>query len=286
MKVAETRSFAAAARQLGISQPAISQSIAKLEDLYGGDLFERRRGAPVVLTPIGRAILPKAKLLLYMIDTQMAHAVETAQSLRGSLTIGFHPGLAGGPLNTGIAEFRATRPDVDLRLIEGSPSDLHGRLTERSLDIMFVAPHPELDTGLNIHERIWNERLVVAMRDDHPLATSKGLRWKDISGLPIILRASEGDLSAYRAISARMGDQPLQYSLHDVSRGALTDLVRLGFGATILFSCAVVPRDGIVYRPILEKNASISIEAFWPRDDRNPLRHRLLAFVRKHAADQ
>lgn len=53
LKVAETRSFADAARQLAISQPAVSQTIARLEELYGGDLFERRRGSPVALTPMG-----------------------------------------------------------------------------------------------------------------------------------------------------------------------------------------------------------------------------------------
>ncbi len=63
LRVAELRSFAETARQLGVSQSAVSQTISKLEELYGGDLFERRRGAPVALTLMGRMILPKAKLL-------------------------------------------------------------------------------------------------------------------------------------------------------------------------------------------------------------------------------
>ena len=47
LKVAETCSFAGAARQLGVSQPAVSQTISRLEEIYGADLFERRRGSPV-----------------------------------------------------------------------------------------------------------------------------------------------------------------------------------------------------------------------------------------------
>ena len=80
LKVAELGSFAAAAHQLGISQPAVSQSIARLEALYGGDLFERRRGAPIALTPIGRAILPKARLLLFTADQQINRAISTLAS--------------------------------------------------------------------------------------------------------------------------------------------------------------------------------------------------------------
>jgi LysR family hydrogen peroxide-inducible transcriptional activator len=284
LKVAETRSFADAARQLGVSQPAVSQTIAKLEELYGADLFERRRGAPVALTSVGRAILPKAQLLLFMIDTQMTRAIETAQSVRGSLTVGIHLGLACGPLSASIAEIRKTRPDVEFRLVEASPSELHRQLNERIIDIMFVALLPDLEGGPNVQERLWDERVVVAMRDDSPLAVKHGLTWADLSTLPVILRANQGDLSSYRALAARIGDQPIECSLHDVSRGALIEMVRLGFGATIVMSCAAMPREGVAYRPILGEKAQIPVDALWPRDDRNPLRHRLLSCVRKHAA--
>jgi len=284
LAVAESRSFAIAARQLGVSQPAISQTIAKLEDLYGADLFERKRGAPVALTPVGRAIIPKAKLLLFMVDTQMTRAIETAQSLRGALTIGFHPGLACGPLQSGIADFRQNCPDVDLRFVEASPGELHRQLSERILDVMFVALLPDLNGGLNVQERLWDERLVVAIRDDHGLASKDSIAWTDLAGLPIILRAEQGDMSAYRAIAARMADLPFHCTLHDVSRGALIELVRLGLGLSIMFSCAAVPRDGVMYRPIAEENAWAPVEALWPKDDRNPLRHRLLNSIRRHAS--
>lgn len=81
-----------------MSQPAVSQTIAKLEELYGGDLFERRRGAPVALTSMGRVILPKAKLLLFLVDTQIGNALATAQSMAGSPTIGFLRALLTGLL--------------------------------------------------------------------------------------------------------------------------------------------------------------------------------------------
>lgn len=284
LKVAETRSFAQSARLLGVSQPAVSQTIAKLEELYGGDLFERKRGSPVALTPVGRAIIPEAKLLLFMVDTQMTRAVETAQSLRGTLTIGVHTGLVYGPLEAGIADFRQNRPDVGLRFVEASPGELHRQLSERSLDLMFASLLPDLDGSLNAQERLWEEQLVVAVPDDHALAAKGSIAWTDLAGLPIILLAGQGDMSAYRAIAARMADLPFHCTLHDVSRGTLIELVRLGLGLSILFSCAAVPRDGVLYRPISDENPWAPVEALWPKDDRNPLRHRLFKFVRKHAA--
>ena len=284
LKVAETRSFAAAARQLGVSQPAVSQTIARLEELYGGDLFERRRGAPVALTPIGRAVLPTVKLLLFTVDRQIGRALATAQSMTGSLAIGFYPGLTSSPLSAGIAEFHQTCPDVQLRFVEASPGELHRQLNERALDITFTALLPELTGGAVVQERLWEELLVVGIRDDHPLAAKENLRWADLSSLSIILRSHQGDLSAYRAVAARAGEHALDCELHDVSRSALIEMVRLGLGAVITLASATVPRDGIAFRPIADENAVVGIDAVWPKDDRNPLRHRLLACVRKHAS--
>jgi LysR family hydrogen peroxide-inducible transcriptional activator len=284
LKVAEARSFAEAARQLGISQPAVSQTIARLEELYGGDLFERQRGAPVALTPIGRAILPTVRLLLFTVDRQVGRALATAQSMTGSLAIGFYPGLGSNPLSAGIAEFHRASPDVRLRLVEASPSELHRQLNERTLDIIFTALLPELTGGAVVQERLWEEPLVVGIRDDHPLAAKENLRWSDLSSQSIILRSHLGDLSAYRAVTARAGVQPLDCELHDVSRSALIEMVRLGLGAAITLSSASVPRDGIAFRPIVDENAFVGIDAVWPKDDRNPLRHRFLACVRKHAS--
>lgn len=284
IKVAETRSFVDAARQLGVSQPAISQTIARLEDVYGGDLFVRKRGTPVALTLMGRAILPKVKLLLFMIDSQIQRAAAIAQSMTGCLTIGFSSGLARGPLFAGIDEFRAARPDVHLRFIEAPTGELHRQLNERLVDIMFGALIPDLGGGPNFQERLWDEQLFVGLRDDHPFVANDSLRWSDISSLSIIVRAPHGDLSFSRAIERRMGDNPFSYDVQDVSPNAIIELVRLGLGATIVFASQVMPREGIIFRPVVDDNALVSVEALWPKDDSNPLRHRLLLCVRSHVS--
>lgn len=284
LKVSETGSFAEAARQLGVTQPAVSQTISRLEEICGGDLFERRRGSPVALTPIGRAILPKAKLLLFTVDQQLERALATAQSYSGSLNVGFYIGLALGPLNNGIADFRLSQPEVELRIVEASPTELHRQLNERSLDIIFTAYAGDKGNGINQQERVWEEAIVVAVQDDHPLADKGDLSWRDLASVPLLMRSHGGDLTAYRMIAARMGDLPFNCDLHDVSRGALIEMVRLGLGAAVSFASAVVPREGVAFLPIADANAQVGIYAIWPRDDRNPLRHRLLSLVRKHAA--
>jgi LysR family transcriptional regulator, carnitine catabolism transcriptional activator len=59
LRLARTGSFSEAARQLGVSQPALSRAVQQMEEVVGGRLFDRTTRS-VVLTPTGRELLPIA----------------------------------------------------------------------------------------------------------------------------------------------------------------------------------------------------------------------------------
>lgn len=283
LKVVEARSFAAAARLLGISPPAVSQAIARLEEIYSGELFVRNRRAPLSLTPIGEAILPSARTLIDTVDRQIVRAAATATSQVGTLAVGFYPGISSGPLRDGIADFIAECPEVQLRLIEGMPGELNRQLSDGGIDVLFTAFMPDLATPTLVQESLWRERLVAVMSGGHELARRSRVSWADIVRERIVLRSSQGELTGYRAILQRVGDQPLDCEQHSVSRGAIFEMVALGLGVTISFPSACVERDGIVVRPIEDDSALVAIEAIWTEGDANPIRHRLLRHVRQHA---
>lgn len=284
LKVVETRSFTTAARQIGRSQPAVSQAIARLEEIYGGDLFERRRGAPLALSPIGEAILPSARMILDTINEQMMRAAAAAQSRAGKLTLGIFPGLVTGPLRAGIADFIAASPQVRLRLVEALPGALHRQLTEQAIDLMVVALMPELKSKMLVQERLWDERLTIALPADHLLTQQASLSWHEVAELPIILKGSHSELVAYRTLLDPI-DRQSQLEQHDVSCGTLLEMVGLGLGAAIVFGSGAVAYKGVVFRPIDEDDATIGVDAVWRKDDSNPLRHRLLSLIRAHKGD-
>lgn len=284
LKVVEARSFAGAARLVGRSQPAISQAIARLEEIYGGDLFERRRGAPLRLTPIGEAILPSARTILDTIDQQMVRAAAAAQSRIGTLTLGIFPGIISGPLRAGIASFVEASPHVGLRLVEALPTELHRQINEREIDLMIVTMMPKLESKALVQERLWEERLAVALPETHALARETTLNWDQAAELRIILKASHVELFALRALLERL-DRQVHIEQHDVSCTTLLDMVGLGIGATIIPSSAIAPRRGVVFVPIDESDAIVGVDAVWPKDDRNPLRHRLLSLMRENKKD-
>ena len=271
LRVVETGSFAGAARLMGRTQPAISQAIARLEEIYGGDLFERRRGARLALTPIGEAILPSARTILYTVDQQMVRAAETAQSRAGTVSLGFFQGLSAGRLRSGVSAFVAASPDVRLQMVEGLPSELHRQLNERTIDLFVAAFVPDFGSKTLEQEQMWTERLLVALPASHDLANRAALSWEEIASMTVMLRASQGEMIAFRSLLPRFGDRIIDCEQHAVSRDALLDMVGIGMGATVIFESGIVPHGDVVFRPIDGENTTVPIHAVWPRADRPEL---------------
>jgi DNA-binding transcriptional LysR family regulator len=110
-RVAERRSFSRAAADLGLSQPAISQAIGRLERGLGVRLFERTSRA-VAPTPAGHALVPYAEALL---DAAAALAAEAARQATPSIRFAYPPLV--GALVARIARRLSRRsPAIDLDL--------------------------------------------------------------------------------------------------------------------------------------------------------------------------
>ena len=149
---------------------------------------------------------------------------------------------------------------------------------------MIVAPTPRLESKTLVQERLWDERLVMALPSDHALAEKAAVSWDDAAELPIILKNCYFELVAYRTLLDRL-ERQIHLEQHDISCTTLLEMIGLGMGATILFASGAIPHRGVAYRHIDEPDATMTVEAVWPQDDRNPLRHRLLSLIREHKDD-
>src|SRR5947209_244195 len=88
LAVAEELHFRRAAERLHVAQPALSVQIAKLEDELGVVLLDRNRRG-VELTPAGRALLSRARLLVPTLRDAFAETTAVGQGRAGRVLVGF-----------------------------------------------------------------------------------------------------------------------------------------------------------------------------------------------------
>src|SRR5215213_6534491 len=88
--VAKTGNFSRAAEQCHVSQPSLSQQIAKLESELGERLFSRLKRS-AVLTSAGEALLPRATRILAEVDAALRDVADTAVQVRGQVKVGVLP---------------------------------------------------------------------------------------------------------------------------------------------------------------------------------------------------
>ena len=132
--VARHGSFAQAAADLCIAQSALSKRVQRLESRMGSALFERRaRG--VALTTAGHTFLARAQRLVNEVSDMERDLSSFAQTPSGAVRIAL-PQRTSGLLAPPVVErCRAELPLVNLEVLEGTPSNVHGWLMRGEADI-------------------------------------------------------------------------------------------------------------------------------------------------------
>lgn len=176
--VARTGSFTRAAEDLGVSQPSLSEQIAKLEQGLGAPLFERLNRR-VELTQLGDAILNRAQALLDDAAALPAHVERARTGVRGPLRLGAIPTILPFFLAPLLKEFTQRYPDVDLHLREGATSELVEQVLDGTMDVAVVSLAVE-GAGLVMKE-LFRDPLYLAVPEGHPLAHSPKVQLRRMS---------------------------------------------------------------------------------------------------------
>lgn len=173
--VVDAGSIRGAARQLGISQPALTRSLQQLEEELGVQLMRRdiRGAAP---TPAGTAFLARARVAEAELRMGADEARRSSDDGGGFVTVGVSPSAASLFLPELVTTLRQRRPNTRIRLLELSPGTLPPLVREASLD-MAVAHHSRahIDAGLRFRP-LYELRLRAVVRPNHPQANASSLR--------------------------------------------------------------------------------------------------------------
>jgi len=184
-------SISAAARSLGISQPAVSKSLRKLEADVGFALFSRsHRGlAP---TSEARRLLPEIERICGDIDRLGAMVANLKSGEEGELRVAAIPSLAMGLIAPAVAQLAARRPFLGISALTMLASQVIDLVTSRRAEIGFTfsaLQHPDL-----VFSAFDRRALVALVPRRHPLADNDVVTPADLKGVSVTTLPSDQPL--------------------------------------------------------------------------------------------
>jgi len=206
MKLSQLRNFTAvveagavrqAAKTLNLSQSSVTKSIQQLEDDLGVALLHRGAHG-VAATEAGKALFARVKV----IEAELRHArndVETIQGAGvGEIRVSASPSVATGLLPRAVIAFQRNHPRVSFHILEGVYPDMLPAIRTGDLDLAIcLVPGKPRDDTLSFISLV-KDRLVPAVRADHPVLKRRNVTLADLCNLDwIIYRRSHTGLDVF-----------------------------------------------------------------------------------------
>ena len=198
--VAETQSFAAAARALYLSQPALSRRISHLEDMLDVRLFDRTT-RNVELTLLGTRFLGQVRGLVEDLDRSVLSLRDAAELEAGDVTIGCVLSTVHHFMPPLINAFRKEHPRVLVRIIEEGADEVLASVKQGEADfaLNYIGMQdPEVE-----FTPLLKEPYVLACPADHPLARRRSVGWEELAAYPLarVSQASRNRLFIDQALA-------------------------------------------------------------------------------------
>lgn len=162
--VAQREHVSQAADELGIPQPSLSRTIARLESELGVPLFDRQ-GRRIRLNRFGEAFLRRVDAALSELNDGRTELADAAGLARGSVTIAAE---SMHDITDMLAAFHSEYPGVQLRLTQCATQDMATQLHSGEVDVCF-ASQPVAGSSLEVTE-LFSEEVLLAVPPTHPLA--------------------------------------------------------------------------------------------------------------------
>ncbi|MGI4746076.1 MAG: LysR substrate-binding domain-containing protein [Janthinobacterium lividum] len=293
--LAELRHFGRAADRCGVSQPALSEQIRKLEAVLGMPLFERARGG-VTPTPKGQVLLRQIAAVVREARGLLEMARSQVGALDGRLDLGVIPTLGPYYVPLVLRDLRQDFPGLVLRLQENQTTVLLESLARFNLDAALIAL-PADQEGLSASP-LFFEPFRVLLPAGHALAEASSL---DLAALDAddLLLLEEGHCLRDQAVSLcrrpngiASERSALSLPVHEprfaTSLEMLRHMVAAGEGFSLMPALAtreVSELNGLVrLRPLTDPAAGRTIGLVWRASDpRAPDFERLAEALRTSA---
>ena len=277
------------AAYLNVTQPAVSKTLAQIEDGLELTLFERSaRGMEP--TEHGACLIRHARDILERLATARDDLRDISEGRITRVSMGVLPATACVLVPRFIARLEAEVPDVAINVREGTMNTLLPTLRAGDVDIVVgVLPPKRLPVEFD-SELLYEDPLAVVVRQGHPLTTIQKLEWPLLSGYPMVLPPPTASTRA--PIDAFLQEQEVEVPRRHVeSISTLTNVGVLQFTDSVGFLSRALARHfaaqgALTVLPLEVPEAVIRVGLVWMVDRRVGAAHRIVRDLLRETAAQ
>jgi DNA-binding transcriptional LysR family regulator len=240
LAVAEYNSFIAAAAFLKTSQPALTRTIKRVEDVLGVRLFDRSTRR-VAITAAGKEFVAVAERMLNDLRISVSSMREIREQQRGQIIISSIMSVATGLLPAIVAKYRLSRPGIDIVLREG----VHGTVLEdirsgtADLGATYVDDLPDFVEAKRVSREVFD----VILPRTHALAKigkRSSVTLSELVDFPLVSLPYESRTRRIIDGAAATAGHTLHHVATVTQFATMMSFVRAGVGVAIVPSGAII----------------------------------------------
>lgn len=278
--VAECGSFTAAARQLHITQSALSLLIKELETDLGARLLERTTRS-VRISEVGEAFLPLVNGVLQDLERALLSVADLRDLKRGVVRIAAPQLMSLTMLPTVLAAHRARHPGIQARIVECLMEELEAKVASGEADLG-IGPERTVGPDIEVIALMKLPVMLVCPRR-HALAKMKRVTWRDVLAYPFVAQRGGYSARINQDLHAWSKDMSLRPHVEVTYVTTALSMVGSGLGVTASPSHVrpLATSFGLHMRPIVEPKMVREFCVFVPRRrGLNPAAASMLACIR------
>jgi LysR family transcriptional regulator, transcription activator of glutamate synthase operon len=255
-EVARREHISDAARDLNVSQPAVTKQLQDLERELGVALFERN-GRRIKLTVAGQLLLHHAEIILGQVNLARHELDSFSAHVGGRVRIGAPPTVGERLLPSALHRFHQIYPRVELKVFEGATSALTRQLDSGELDLAVVSL--PLSYASIATDELFTEELVVVVAEQHPLAGREGVHIAELRDEPFLLYSPGGYVREATVTACRSVGFSPRVALDSGSMELLLRLAEAGLGVAVVPQLALTGREQLWDLRILDQQLTRTV---------------------------
>jgi len=258
--VAQLQHFTRAAERLSISQPALSRSIARLEDELGVPLFDRQ-GRSVVLNSCGLQFYEHATVILQEMKKAKQDLLSRQDPRYGEISLAFLKSLGIDFIPRMVRSYLDLYPHVHFHFSQNSTAAMLDQLKRGETDFCLtsvIAAMPEIEW-----QPLWTEEMFIVAHQDHPLASRKDVKLADlVQEKFIVLKQGYGSRAIFDQAFASIEASP-NIAFEGDELVSVLGFVSANLGIAMLPRISGMNRDHLALLPIADYSCERTIGLVW-----------------------